>query len=224
MKAIVEKLKLTSFQQPVVLNRPNKNYLPELATAQKTLPQEPVDLIFAFVRTLQELQYLVSTIIDAGCLVENGLLYIAYPKKGNPMYPTFIHRNELFPALQVNKEDGYIAGTNYKFNRMAALDEVFTVVGIKHVIKKRNSKAASGRVDDYKNYIPEIIAFLQTTPWEADFFQQLTPDYQKEWARYIYSAKKAATRERRAAEMQAILAQGYRTKALYQRAKNEGII
>ena len=28
-------------------------------------------------------------------------------EKGNKMYPTFVHRDEIFPTLQVNEADGY---------------------------------------------------------------------------------------------------------------------
>ena len=52
------------------------------------------------------------------------------------MYPTFVHRDEIFPTLQVNEADGYIKGSTLKFNRMVSLDETFTVVGMKNVLKK----------------------------------------------------------------------------------------
>ena len=76
-------------------------------------------------------------VIEGQHLVENGLLYVAYPKKGNKIYPTFVHRDEIFPTLQVNEADGYIKGSTLKFNRMVSLDETFTVVGMKNVLKKQ---------------------------------------------------------------------------------------
>lgn len=50
MKSIVEKLNLTKYQHPVILNRPQAEYLSEFASAAQQLPSEPVELIFAFVK------------------------------------------------------------------------------------------------------------------------------------------------------------------------------
>ena len=207
MKSIVEKLNLTKYQQLVILNRPQGEYLSEFASAAQQLPSEPVELIFAFVKTMAEFQEIVSMVIEGQHLVENGLLYVAYPKKGNKMYPTFVHRDEIFPTLQVNEADGYIKGSTLKFNRMVSLDETFTVVGM------------SSAVGDYVQYLPEIEALVQTEPAAAATFAALTPGYQKEWARYVFSAKRAETRKKRQTEMLVILKEGYKTKALYQQRK-----
>ena len=208
MKSIVEKLNLTKYQQLVTLNRPQGEYLSEFASAAQQLPSEPVELIFAFVKTMAEFQEIVSMVIEGQHLVENGLLYVAYPKKGNKMYPTFVHRDEIFPTLQVNEADGYIKGSTLKFNRMVSLDETFTVVGMKNVLKK-----------PAKNQTSSAVGLLQTEPAAAATFAALTPGYQKEWARYVFSAKRAETRKKRQTEMLAILKEGYKTKALYQQRK-----
>ena len=196
MKSIVEKLNLTKYQQLVTLNRPQGEYLSEFASAAQQLPSEPVELIFAFVKTMAEFQEIVSMVIEGQHLVENGLLYVAYPKKGNKMYPTFVHRDEIFPTLQVNEADGYIKGSTLKFNRMVSLDETFTVVGMKNVLKKPAKNQTSSAVGDYVQYLPEIEALLQTEPAAAATFAALTPGYQKEWARYVFSAKRAETRKK----------------------------
>ena len=86
MKSIVEKLNLTKYQHPVILNRPQAEYLSEFASAAQQLPSEPVELFFAFVKTMAEFQEIVSMVIEGQHLVENGLLYVAYPKKGNKMF------------------------------------------------------------------------------------------------------------------------------------------
>ncbi|MCL8365928.1 YdeI/OmpD-associated family protein [Enterococcus faecalis] len=219
MKSIVEKLNLTKYQQLVILNRPQGEYLSEFASGAQQLPSEPVELIFAFVKTMAEFQEIVSMVIEGQHLVENGLLYVAYPKKGNKMYPTFVHRDEIFPTLQVNEADGYIKGSTLKFNRMVSLDETFTVVGMKNVLKKPAKNQTSSAVGDYVQYLPEIEALVQTEPAAAATFAALTPGYQKEWARYVFSAKRAETRKKRQTEMLVILKEGYKTKALYQQRK-----
>lgn len=40
-------------------------------------------------------------------------------------------------------------------------------------------------------------------------YNELTFGYQKDWARYVYSAKKTETREKRLAEMETVLAEGF---------------
>ena len=54
------------------------------------------------------------------------------------------------------------------------------------------------------------------------FYDGLTPGYQKDWARYIYSAKKEETQKVRLAEMRDLTRQGFKTKELYRKAQNEG--
>ena len=47
----------------------------------------------------------------------------------------------------------------------------------------------------------------------------LAPGYQKDWARYVYSAQTQMTREKRQLEMVDILGKGYKTAQLYRQAK-----
>lgn len=54
------------------------------------------------------------------------------------------------------------------------------------------------------------------------FYDSLTQGYQKDWARYIYSAKKEETQRARLAEMRDLTRQGFKTKELYRKAKSEG--
>ena len=60
-------------------------------------------------------------------------------EKGNSRYSTFIHRDEMFPALNVG-EDGYVGESDIKFARMVSMDDVFTVVGLKREKKKRRKR------------------------------------------------------------------------------------
>ncbi|MFK4566762.1 YdeI/OmpD-associated family protein [Enterococcus sp. UD-01] len=219
MKSIVEKLKLSKFEKRVVLNKPEAHYLADLPSAETVFPKQAVDLLFVFVQTMKEFQEIVAKVSATAALKEQGMLYIAYPKKGNQKYETFVHRDEIFPTLKVREEDGYVEGTTLKFNRMVSLDEIFTVVGIKNMPKQQKKTTASASVKDYISFLPEVEAIVSADPEVQAFYHQLTPGYKKEWARYIFSAKQAATQEKRKAEMLTILKQGYKTKALYQQGK-----
>ncbi|MDF2683728.1 MAG: hypothetical protein K0R47_4918 [Brevibacillus sp.] len=222
-KTIVEKLNLQQYKKVAVLNLPEgKDYFSELAEFDTELNDDSrYDLIFAFVLGMEALKELVHRVIEKNHLQNNGYLYLAYPKKGNKVYATFIHRDDLLQGLGAD-ENGYVGESNIKFARMVGLDDVFTVVGLKE--EERNKKQASTKasqcVDDYIDSIPEVEKDLQDTPELLSLYQSLTSGYRKDWAWYVYSAKQEATREKRREEMKMILGAGYKSRDLY-RSRNK---
>ncbi|PLR80101.1 hypothetical protein CVD25_19120 [Bacillus canaveralius] len=221
-KTIVEKLNLQKYNKVAVLNLPDgADYLAELADYDTELTDSAYDLIFAFVLDMESLKGLVNKVIEKNYLNKNGYIFLAYPKKGNKVYPTFIHRDELLDGLGAD-ENGYVGTSNIKFARMVGLDDVFTVVGLKEDARNRNqtSTKASQCVDDYIALIPQVEKDLQDTPDLLAFYQALTPGYRKDWARYVYSAKQEATKAKRREEMKMILGSGYKSRDLYRRDKN----
>ncbi|WP_213526584.1 YdeI/OmpD-associated family protein [Paenibacillus sp. J31TS4] len=216
-KTIVEKLNLQKYKKILVLNKPEGEELLEELTGYDTeFKESRYDLIFAFVLDLASLQALVARVIENEYLHDGGYLYAAYPKKGNKVYPTYIHRDSLLEGLGAG-EDGYIGTSTLKFARMVGLNEVFTVVGFKEEAKKKTSSKPSQSVDDYVNFIPEVEKDLQDSPEVLAFYQSLTPGYRKDWARYVYSAVQEETRSKRRAEMKDILGAGYKSIDIYRR-------
>lgn len=220
-KTIVEKLNLQKYEKVAVLDCPQGgDILAGLEHHDTALQNSSYDLIFAFVLETQALQELVQKVIENQHLDENGYMYVAYPKKGNKVYSTYIHRDRLFDALGADAE-GFIGNSHLKFARMVGLNDVFTVVGFKQDIKSKNkvSSKPSQCVDDYIELVPSIENDLQQTPQLLDFYRSLTPGYRKDWARYVYSAKQEATKEKRRDEMKMILGAGYKSRDLYIRDK-----
>lgn len=218
-KSIVEKLNLKKYKKVAVLDTPEgENSLAELQDADIELKDGPYEMIFAYVLDMKSLQELVKRVISKNCLLKGGYLFVAYPKKGNKVYSTYIHRDELFEGLGAG-EDGYIGTSNLKFSRMVGMNEVFTVVGLKHEVKKAATASAkpSQQVDDYVSFIPNIEEDLSDAPEELAFYQSLTPGYRKDWARYVYSAVQEETRLKRKQEMIEVLAERYKTMDLYRR-------
>ncbi|WNS75777.1 YdeI/OmpD-associated family protein [Bacillus sp. DTU_2020_1000418_1_SI_GHA_SEK_038] len=218
-KTIVEKLNLTKYKKAAVLGMPEgADYLTELKDYDTELTNSPYDLIFAFVLDMESLKGVVDRVIENSDLTENGYIFLAYPKKGNKVYPTFIHRDDLLGGLGAD-EDGYIGASNLKFARMVGLDDVFTVVGLKIDAKSKESTSTkpSQCVDDYIEMIPDVEKDLQDTPELLAFYRTLTYGYQKDWARYVYSAKQEATKAKRRDEMKMILGEGYKSRDLYRR-------
>lgn len=218
-KTIVEKLSLKKYKKVTVLNQPtDATYFTDLPHFDTDLSNHPYDLIFAFVFDMDSLKELVTKIIENNYLDKKGYIYIAYPKKGNKVYPTFIHRDDLFEGLGAD-ESGFIGSSNIKFARMVGLDDVFTVVGLKEESREKvnNSTKASQCVDDYIEMIPTVEKDLEDSPELLTFYQSLTPGYRKDWARYVYSAKQEGTKIKRREEMKMILGAGYKTVDLYRR-------
>ncbi|PEJ58622.1 hypothetical protein CN692_10155 [Bacillus sp. AFS002410] len=218
-KTIVEKLNLTKYKKATVLFQPsNTNYFTDLPHFETDLLNSPYDLIFAFVLNMDSLKELMTKIIDNNYLNKNGYIFVAYPKKGNKVYPTYIHRDDLFEGLGAD-ESGYVGSSTIKFARMVGLDDVFTVVGLKDDSKTKatNNSKASQCVDDYIDLIPNVEKDLEETPELLTIYQSLTPGYRKDWARHIYSAKQEATKEKRREEMKVVLGAGYKTLDLYRR-------
>ncbi|WP_339248704.1 YdeI/OmpD-associated family protein [Paenibacillus sp. FSL F4-0243] len=223
-KTIVEKLNLQKYNQVAILSKPEgSDYLAELTDYDTSL-NGAYDLIFAFVLDMASLQELVNRVIEQQHLHKNGYLFVAYPKKGNKVYPTYIHRDDLLEGLG-SDEKGYIGTSNIKFARMVGLDDVFTVVGLKEDAKGKGqlSNNPSQSVDDYISFIPNVEEDLKDTPELLAIYQSLTPGYRKDWARYVYSAKQEATRAKRKEEMKMILRAGYKSRELYRQASSTEI-
>ncbi|MDQ0231790.1 YdeI/OmpD-associated family protein [Metabacillus malikii] len=213
---IIDKLKLSKYKNMAVLNKPS-DY--DLFNGYKTSLTKEHDAIFVFVETIEEMVKHTERIIKEEQLLEKGYLFFAYPKKGNKRYDTFVHRDEIFPAMKV-AEDGYVQNSDIKFSRMVSMDDVFTVVGLKREKKKvKKSPAASQCVADYEDNVKDIEALLADHPNELTFYQNLTPGYQRDWARYIFSAKQKKTREKRQEQMVELLSQGYKSVDLYRLGK-----
>ncbi|WP_272030048.1 YdeI/OmpD-associated family protein [Oceanobacillus kimchii] len=210
------KLNLSKYENMAVLHQPDGYHI--FDGYQETLSGDH-DAIFIFVETLDEMVTNTKRIIDEQQLLEKGYLFFAYPKKGNERYETFIHRDDIFPALHVNN-DGYVENSDLKFSRMVSMDDVFTVVGLKREkIKTKKTSAASQSVADYEKYVNDIERILTNYPNELRFYKELTPGYQKDWARYIFSAKQQKTREKRQVQMVDILSQGYKSVDLFRMKK-----
>lgn len=223
-KIIVDKLNLKKYKKLAILNRPKEtDYFSGLEEYDTKL-QNKYDAIFAFVLNMDEMREMVDNILEQESLNKKGYIFLAYPKKGNKVYTTYIHRDELFKGLDTDSE-GYVGTSTIKFARMVGLDDVFTVIGLKEEEKskaKTLSSKASQRVDDYIEQIPDIEKDLTDSPKLLAFYQSLTPGYRKEWARYVYSAKQEETRVKRKEEMKIILESGYKSRDLYRRNQGSG--
>lgn len=219
--SIAKRLGFEKFQKRAILGKERAvaDDFAELDSYDTDVDAGKYDLIFSYVLTLEELKARVRDTITHDRLNPEGYLYIAYPKIGNKTYDTSVHRDAIFPSLGVDDGNGYVGDSTLKFARMVKLDDTFTLVGLKNAVKGKGkaAKASSGNVADYEKFIPDVKEYLDAEhPKTAKFYAELTPGYQRDWARYIYSAKQPATQEKRKTEMLDILGKGHKTKNLYQ--------
>lgn len=212
-EALYKKLRLHKFQH-ILYCQPAKEAgafdtlaLPGMPNGQKP------DLILAYVYTMEEMKRCVADLYSRSALAEEGCLYLAYPKRKNRLSHPPIDRDDIFPCLNVD-EEGYALNTDYQFNLMVALDENYTLIGLKRLprAKQKNRTAASQCAADYADRVPDIAQWLETHAQAHAFFQSLPGSYQRDWACWLYSAKTEATLARRQAEMLESLNAGCKSK------------
>lgn len=207
-----KKFKLQDGLKVQVINAPG-NF-----TMTTTSTETTYDRILYFVYQLEEMIEGLKSVIAANSLAVGGYLFFIYPKKGNKQYDSYIGRDDIFPALQVD-DNKYALQSAIKFTSLQSLDDTFSIISMKHEPVKQKRTVASQRVGDYEAHIPEIISFLKAYPDVLTIYEALTPGYQKDWARYIFSAKKVETQEKRKKEMLEILRAGFKTKDLYKQSQ-----
>jgi len=221
-KTVIEKLSLAKYPTKVILNIPEDIEDFREIDYDVKFTKDQYDLIFAFVFTIEEYEQHLKEVIDKNLLKENGYLYFAYPKKGNKKYDQYIERDVIYTDKYYN-EERFIHGSRLKFARMVSFNDVFTAIGIKaqpEKKKKATTTKASQCVDDYVERIDDLRKHFSDNEKILKIYNELTPGYQKDWARYVYSAKRQVTQEKRLGEMETVLAAGYKTMDLYrQRGK-----
>ncbi|MFB5086321.1 YdeI/OmpD-associated family protein [Psychrobacillus sp. PGGUH221] len=222
-KSIVEKLNVRKYLNKLILHLPTGMKDFDEIDFDTSIKESKYDFVFVFVYNLEDYTNYLNVMVEKKLIENNGYLFFAYPKKNNPTYREYIDRDDMINSISPD-EDGYVTGSDLKFSRMVSMNETFTVVGLKSVPKKKKKSTTTPNsqcVDDYIQNVKYIIKYLERNEKLLDFYNQLKPGYQKDWARYVYSAKRKETQEKRLLEMEKILGEGYKSKDLYRR--NEGI-
>ncbi|MDO4814290.1 MAG: YdeI/OmpD-associated family protein [Gemella sp.] len=220
-ETLYKKLKMESFDKKVIFKSAKENDTAFDGIELEKYKNGKVDLAIAYVYTLDEMKDTVLALSKDSILEENGVVFLLYPKNKNKLNYEAIHRDSIHPHLKISKETGYMETTEYKFNRMLALDDNYTLLAVKHIPLSKDKKktSSSAKVADYTDKIVEVETYLQAYPKQLEFYKTLTPGYQKDWARYIYSAKTEKTITKRQEEMVDILGQGFKTKQLFREGK-----
>ncbi|BAP85046.1 hypothetical protein LOOC260_104830 [Paucilactobacillus hokkaidonensis JCM 18461] len=68
---------------------------------------------------------------------------------------------------------------------------------------------------DYEVDIPKVAQLLEDDEKLVVFFTNLTPGYQREWARFTFGAKAPATKQRHIEQMKEVFNAGFKSKRAY---------
>ena len=126
--------KLFNQEEVVMVNVPPK-YQAELF-AFKPPSTHPYKRIVMFVHSLEEMK--MGIVVYETQLVENGLLIFIYPKLKNTLGIKGIHRDAIFPYLNVDETTGFVKDRTLKFNRLLKFDDDYTLVALKKISKVKN--------------------------------------------------------------------------------------
>ncbi|MET1013693.1 MAG: YdeI/OmpD-associated family protein [Paenisporosarcina sp.] len=220
-RSIVDKLNIQKFSTKLILAKPDDVTDFNELEMDIEIIKDQYQFVFVFIYTIEEFLSYIEMLIDKQLVGPNGFVYFAYPKKNNPTYEEFIDRDRFFDYMDPSKE-GYVQNSNLKFSKMVSLNDVFTIIGLKSIkneVKKSTTQKSSQCVDDYIPFVETIKKILVNNSELLKAYTNLTYGYQKDWARYIYSAKRIETQEKRFEEMGTVLAKGYKSMDLYRRKK-----
>ena len=216
MSAIIDKFKLKSYSALPILNLPDylKEDLAEIPTSPLLAKQKAV---LVFTSSNQEFFDTLKDLVNKDILQDQGVILICYPKKGNPKYPSYVHRDEIFVKVGMDN-DGFIYGSPYMFNRMLGFDDNFTLLEVKKLLNFKPGSRPSQSGADFVKYIPDIERFLKEEPQALVFYQSLAPGYRKDWAVYVFSTENPETRNKRILEMIRLLKEGHKNMTLYRQS------
>ncbi|WP_394188096.1 YdeI/OmpD-associated family protein [Paenisporosarcina quisquiliarum] len=220
-RSIVDKLRIKKFSTKLLLAAPEDISDFNSVNMDTEINKEQYQFVFIFIHTIEEFLSYLKTLIEKDLVQENGFVYFAYPKKNNPKYEHYIERDRIFDYIDPKKE-GFVQDSNLKFSKMVSLNDVYTIIGLKSMKKdmqKPTSQKNSQCVDDYIDFVDTIKIQLTNNEDLLNAYNHLTFGYQKDWARYIYSAKRKETQEKRFEEMGIVLGEGYKSMDLYRKKK-----
>lgn len=219
-ETLYKKLFLGKFAKKAILRCPDDFLAFDGLDYDSEMDNSKYDMILVFVFSLGEFTTFLNDIIESDRLNEGGIVYFAYPKKGNKRYHSYIGRDDFFTVVNMD-DGGYVGQSSIKFNRMVALDQVFTIIGLQRISVRKNSSTVSQRISDYSDELPHLKALLRSHPEAFRLFEELTPGYQRGWARYVYAVRSTDTKQRHFENMLMALKSGCKTIEDYRKIMTE---
>ena len=127
----VRKLKIETYPNRLVLHKPDDVDDLSGLSFDTEITKDAYDMILIFVFSLDDFIEKRKQVIEKNLLDKDGVLYLAYPKKGNKRYTHYIGRDDFF-IPEVMDEEGFAPNSSLKFVKMVSFNDTFTVLGLKH--------------------------------------------------------------------------------------------
>lgn len=216
MENILSKLKIDSFKNLACVDIPEDLKI-EFKDYKSVSLTKDHDAVIVFSTSNEDFFKTLEKLVKEDIIVDKGLLFILYPKKGNKRYPSYVHRDEIFPKVQMDDE-GFIYKTAYKFNRMLGFNDEFTLLEIKKILNYKAKNQVSKQGSDYLKFIPDVEKYLEKDAEALKIYQALSPGYRKDWAVYIFSTQNESTRNKHFEECETLLKQGHKNMTLYRQS------
>lgn len=129
MSEATRKLKLEKYSELVIVNLPKD--IDDFKDYEYLNKWKRNDFLMTFVYDLPQFKSVLENVDKNNYLTDKGYLYIAYPKTSSKKYGTTIHRDEIFPFLDVNEETGQTGNLDIKFSSLLAFNDDFSMIGLK---------------------------------------------------------------------------------------------
>lgn len=126
-------------------------------------------------------------------------------------------KNKVNKALGINRNEIMNLGLEYQLDacRLINMSEDLSCMGFRSLEVSKNIQKSrpSQCVNDYVDKIKDVASSLREDA--RIIYLQLTPGYQKDWARYIFSAIQEKTRINRIALANKVIIAGYKSLDKY---------
>lgn len=212
MDRLYRKLNIDKFNKICIVDKPDDIYYFNDIDFDKIILKENYDLIIYFVYDLNTMENQIINTEKRELIPFKKSIYFIYPKKSSKNYDKYIKRDDIFLYLNVDENTGFIKDSEFKFYKMVSFDEDFTLVGLR---REKIEEFNENKYIDYSDFIEDIENVLSKYSKALKYFEKLSFGYKREWARYVFSAKRQNTKDKRIEEMINILNLGYKSKAGY---------
>lgn len=209
---LYRKINLDRFNKICIADKPNSIYYFNDIDFDNNILKDEYDLIIYFVYDLNTMENQIINTEKRGLIPFKKSMYFVYPKKSSKNYDRYIKRDDIFIYLNVDEKTGFVKDSEFKFYKMVSLDEDFTLVELR---REKIEEVNKNKYIDYSDFIVDIENILSKYPKALKCFEKISFGYKREWARYIFSAKRQNTKDKRIEEMINILNLGYKSKAEY---------
>ncbi len=204
---LTRSIKVDQAKSIVVLNQPDKAHDLDGVIYTTKLTKNH-DRIISFVFNYEDLVKIILEVDKKDYLEEKGMLVVAYPKKTNKVFDTYLERDICMEKMTITGQN-YVLETKLKFNGLLAYNDEFSAWTFLKRTPKNNENLGTPKEREWIG-VEELLKIIDNNII-LEKFNQLSLGYQRQWTNYVMSAKTAPTREKRLLEMYDLIMSGVKS-------------